>query len=278
LKGYDYRQAGAYFVTICTQDRAPVFGEIVNGVMILNAAGAMVRDVWNEMPRFYPGVSIDTFIVMPNHVHGIIVLSPEGSLHAAAASAATAEMAPHPGQARGPAPTRPGGATGAAPARCPRVGAGSHACPVASNAQTLSSAIAQSRLSGPPAAGGGSLHAAAASAATAEMAPHPGQARGPAPTMSLPDVVHRLKSLTTHRYAVGAELRNGRPFRGRLWQRNYYEHIIRDAASLDRIREYIAANPARWEEDRLHPRSGLIVPRQPASPSRTHDRRHGQLP
>jgi REP element-mobilizing transposase RayT len=201
LKGYDYRQAGAYFVTICTQDRAPVFGEIVNGVMILNAAGAMVRDVWNEMPRFYPGVSIDTFIVMPNHVHGIIVLSPEGSLHAAAASAATAEMAPHPGQAR-----------------------------------------------------------------------------GPAPTMSLPDVVHRLKSLTTHRYAVGAELRNGRPFRGRLWQRNYYEHIIRDAASLDRIREYIAANPARWEEDRLHPRSGLIVPRQPASPSRTHDRRHGQLP
>jgi putative transposase len=74
LKGYDYRQAGAYFVTVCTQDRSFLFGEMVHGEMRLNDAGKMVYDVWNELPAFYPGVQTDAFIVMPNHIHGIIIL------------------------------------------------------------------------------------------------------------------------------------------------------------------------------------------------------------
>lgn len=74
LKGYDYTQAGAYFVTIVTQGRECLFGELVDGVMQLNAAGWMIQSVWEEMPVFYPGVDKDEFVVMPNHIHGIIVL------------------------------------------------------------------------------------------------------------------------------------------------------------------------------------------------------------
>jgi putative transposase len=74
LKGYNYTQPGAYFVTICTKNRASLFGEAVDGKMLLNDAGRMVQTVWDEMPVHYVGVAIDTFVVMPNHIHGIIVL------------------------------------------------------------------------------------------------------------------------------------------------------------------------------------------------------------
>ena len=67
--------------------------------------------------------------------------------------------------------------------------------------------------------------------------------------MSLPDVVHRLKSLTTARYRHGVYQHGWRPFPGRLWQRNYYEHIIRNERALQRIRQYIINNPARWDMD-----------------------------
>jgi REP element-mobilizing transposase RayT len=73
LGGYDYAQAGAYFVTICTHDRACLFGDVVDGVMCLNDAGRMVQSVWDELPVYYPGVETDAFVVMPNHVHGILV-------------------------------------------------------------------------------------------------------------------------------------------------------------------------------------------------------------
>lgn len=72
--------------------------------------------------------------------------------------------------------------------------------------------------------------------------PLEGQPRGVAPTMSLADVVHRFKTLTTKRYADGVKLAGWPPFHGRLWQRNYYDHIIRDNDSLNRLREYIETN------------------------------------
>jgi len=76
LRGYDYTQAGAYFVTICTQNRECLFGDIVEGTMRLNGAGQMVQSVWNELPQHYHGVDVDNdaFVVMPNHIHGVIVL------------------------------------------------------------------------------------------------------------------------------------------------------------------------------------------------------------
>jgi len=74
LQGYDYSQAGAYFATICTQNRECLFGEIVNGEMWLNDAGKMIQAVWDEIPAYYLGIDIDSFIVMPNHIHGIVVI------------------------------------------------------------------------------------------------------------------------------------------------------------------------------------------------------------
>ena len=184
LRGYDYRQPGAYFVTICTQDRECIFGEAVDGRIVLNVPGQMVETVWRELPQHYPGMQLDAFVVMPNHVHGIIVL----------------------------------------------VAAGPSACPDGS---------AQRReVIGQPQ---GAM----------------GQPQGVAPTMSLPYVVHRFKSLTTARYSQGVLQDGWRPFPGRLWQRNYYEHIVRAEDELSRVRRYIADNPAHWEEDRENPKFPL---------------------
>ncbi len=171
LRGYDYSQAGAYFVTICTNNRECLFGEVVDGAIRLNEAGRMVESVWNGMPTFYPGVITDAFVVMPNHIHGIVVL------------------------------------VGAAPRGRPDFG--------------------------PPA--------------------DRGQPQGVAPTLSIPDVVHRFKTMTTKRYTDGVKRSGWPPFPGRLWQRNYYEHIVRNEESLNRIRRYIADNPARWSFDRENP-------------------------
>ena len=74
LRGYDYSQKGLYFVTICTQDRLCLFGDIENGEMNLNDAGKMVRTIWDQIPAHYCGVEIDQFVVMPNHIHGIVII------------------------------------------------------------------------------------------------------------------------------------------------------------------------------------------------------------
>jgi len=66
-------------------------------------------------------------------------------------------------------------------------------------------------------------------------------------------MVHRFKTLTTKLYADGVKQSAWPPFRGRLWQRNYYEHVIRSDRELDQIREYIATNPLRWAMDRENP-------------------------
>lgn len=178
LKGYDYSRPGAYFVTIVTQQRDCLFGVLLDGTLRSNDAGRMVERTWSEMRGRYPGVALDAFVAMPNHVHGIIVLTRE------------------------PAP----------------VGAGPRACP----------------------RGNAILHESR-------------QSRGVAPAMSLPDVVHRFKSLTTACYRHGVAERAWTAFHARLWQRNYYDHIIRNDDDLRQARQYIADNPLRWSLDRESP-------------------------
>ena len=78
LGGYDYSQAGAYFVTVCTRNRECLFGEIIDGEMRLNDAGRMVDSEWLNTPRIRPQVELDGYIVMPNHVHGIICVVDDG--------------------------------------------------------------------------------------------------------------------------------------------------------------------------------------------------------
>ena len=74
LKRYDYSQNGAYFVTICVQNREFLFGKIENGKMILNNAGKMIEKYWREIPEHYPNVILDVFVIMPNHMHGILII------------------------------------------------------------------------------------------------------------------------------------------------------------------------------------------------------------
>ncbi len=165
LKEYDYSQAGAYFITLCTQNGASLFGNVVGGEMHHSEAGKMVVSVWNEIRIFYPGLDIDAFVVMPNHLHGILIL---------AVATATGEKK---------------------------------------------------------------------------------QGAKDCGDLSLGAVVGRFKTLTMKRYVDGVQQSGWPRFHGRLWQRNYYEHVIRDEASLDHIRQYIVENPSRWSFDRENPES-----------------------
>jgi putative transposase len=79
LKGYDYAQSGAYFVTICLQDRLCMFGEVSAGLLVPNQYGELVEQAWNDLPNHYPHVTLDQFVVMPNHIHGIIILTDVGA-------------------------------------------------------------------------------------------------------------------------------------------------------------------------------------------------------
>jgi len=79
LKGYDYTQAGAYFVTACTHERAHLFGDVDNGMMAPNAMGMVAQRCWDAIPEHMPMVALDEFVVMPNHIHGIIVITDPAS-------------------------------------------------------------------------------------------------------------------------------------------------------------------------------------------------------
>jgi REP element-mobilizing transposase RayT len=218
LRGFDYSRSGAYFVTICVQDRACVFGNVVDGRMCLSAAGLMVRRVWDELPRFYAGVGIDAFVVMPNHVHGIVILS--GGVRNGLDDGAAARGRPSssgPGQAQGPAPTVP--LWGPAPTEPLRGPAPTEPWRGAGTTDTVDSVTVED--------GRGTN----------------GQSGRP---MTVGDVMHRFKTLTTRLYIVGVRDAQWPPSRRRLWQRDYYERIVRDASALRRIRIYIERNPLRW--------------------------------
>ena len=72
LKDYDYRQPGAYFITICTHNKVCLFGDVVHGIMHVNTFGRIVADEWQHTATVRSNVTLDAFVVMPNHVHGII--------------------------------------------------------------------------------------------------------------------------------------------------------------------------------------------------------------
>ena len=193
LKGYDYARDGAYFVTVVVQGRLLLFGEVVDGEMRLSDAGKMAQRVWQEMASRFPIIDTDAFVVMPNHIHGIIVVG-----------------APLVGAQRAGIGANIDGDIGAG--RDPDAG-------VARDAGTARDARATTRV---------------------------------APTV-LGNVVGAYKSLTTVEYARGVKTLNWLPFHGRLWQRNYYEHIVRDAESMGKIRQYIADNPSQWPFDSENP-------------------------
>jgi putative transposase len=288
LKGYDYSQAGAYFITICTQDRACLFGKVVNGEMRLNDAGRMVLAEWNMLPERFPHVVLDAFVVMPNHVHGIVVITnpatddtattapkivgtglvpvPNAGTMDAAPNAGTMGAVPDAGT-MGAVPDA--GTMGAAP-DAGTMGAAPNAGTMgaAPNAGTMGAAPNAGTMGAAPDAG--MMGAVPDDGATTRVAPTAATIVGTglvpvpddgattrattrtttrvAPTVG--DIVGAFKSRVTVEYIRGVKTSGWPPFRGRLWQRNYYEHIIRNERALNAIRQYIIENPRRWQMDR----------------------------
>jgi hypothetical protein len=95
LRGYDYSRAGAYFVTICTEDRACLFGDAVtDGDMRLNESGRMVIAEWDALPTRFSTVDLDAFVIMPNHIHGVVVIAATSPTDPATDHRATTRVAP----------------------------------------------------------------------------------------------------------------------------------------------------------------------------------------
>ena len=196
LAGYDYSQSGAYFITIVTQDRVSLFGSIVDGKMQLNEWGQIVWQCWVEIPAHFSNAVLDEFVVMPNHVHGIIVLvNPSGATNVGMTNMGTTNM-------------------GATNVGMTNVGM--------TNMGTTNM---------------GATHVGATHAS-------PLPARGPQ-RQSVSSIVGSFKSAVTKRI----NQQRGTPGAS-VWQRNYYEHIVRNEEEWRRIAAYIQNNPSRWKKDR----------------------------
>ena len=220
LQGYDYSQAGAYAVTICTHDGAFLFGYVADGAMHLSAAGRVVERVWDGLPEHYPHVGLDVFVVMPDHVHGVIVLAD----------------VPLPGDDGIEANRRPRGGPDASTGR--RVG------------HRPTHTREQGRPSGHRAISG-EQDEAGLRGRRAGLRPAPTKSVV-APRHGLSEVVRGFKSFSGRRVN---ELR-GTPGVS-VWQRGYYEHVVRNEEDLNRIREYIEGNPLRWWLRREREEQGL---------------------
>lgn len=172
LKKYDYSQAGFYFITICTQNRLHLFGEIVNGEMILNCAGKMIKSQWMELSKRFADIQLYQNIIMPNHFHGIV--------------------------RRGEPCVRPN--------------------------QTIEQR---------------------------QMGEHKVRPYGTLDG-TIGRMVQAFKSITTNEYISGVKQNGWQRFDKKLWQRSYWEHIIRDENEFNHISQYIIENPIRWGNDKFN--------------------------
>ncbi len=159
LKGYDYSQPGHYFITICTHQRAHLFGGVRGGKIVLNAMGVVADECWRAIPVHYPNVRLDAYVIMPNHVHGVVEIMDVG----------------------------------------------------AQNFVPLQSDGKINRF-------------------------------GKIIPRSVSTIIRGFKTGVTKWAREDTDVHP-------VWQRNYYEHIIRDDDALNRIREYIRNNPAEWRND-----------------------------
>ena len=181
LPAYDYTRPGAYFITLVTAGRQCLFGEILDGEMSTNAAGKIVQREWEDIPRRFRFLELDAFVVMPDHIHGIIIIRPTVGATRSDPTLALSGSGPSPCMALdGPE--------------------GSPLLPKILHRRSLGAIIAQFK----------------------------------------PRVTKRIWKLPKMR---------GIP----VWQRNYFEHVIRDDKDWDRIRRYIEHNPISWAADAEEP-------------------------
>jgi putative transposase len=199
LPGYDYTRAGAYFITMCAHRRAFLFGEIVAGEMRLNEYGEIVRAVWLEIPAHFPHVELGEFVVMPDHVHAIIIVRAREDGEEIVGEEKVGEE---------------------------KVGA----------------RIVGARIVG-------ARHAVPQLLETLEPAPRPENLErfGKPVAGSIPTIVRSFKS------AVAKRINERRRTPGApVWQRNYYERVIRDERAYNHIAAYIQANPTQWGNDQSY--------------------------
>ena len=189
LKGYDYSKAGMYFVTICVQKHICLLGNVVDGEMVLNEYGQIVQMVWNELPQHYNNIKLNEFVIMPNHIHGIIVITDDDN-----DNTATIVRADN----------------------------------VRANDVRANDVCADT------------VGASFKPAPTPDHTPAHSQKHG------LSEIVRALKTFSARKIN---ELRNTRG--EKLWQRNYWEHIICDEESYQRIANYIINNPINWQYDKF---------------------------
>jgi REP-associated tyrosine transposase len=160
LKDYDYAQNGAYFITICSNFHKHVFGTITDGKMMLSSQGQIVNQLWWEIPDHFSEIQLDQFVVMPNHIHGIIAIS-----------------------------------------------RAQHAAPLP------------------------------------ESVPHSKSVQ----SGSIAAIVRSYKSAVTKTIRA-----NQQGNKTRIWQRNYWERVIRNERELSAYREYIKYNPLKWDHDEFN--------------------------
>ena len=177
LAGYDYTRAGAYYITIVTWQREEIFGEVVNGEMQLSSMGRIAEEYWRLIPKHFSLAELEAFVVMPNHIHGIIILDDD---------------TPRTGTT--PAPIRTG---------------------TIYRAPTLTPG-------------------------TIYRAPTPTEQFQKPVAGSIPTIMRTYKASVSRRIQKEHHETN-------IWQRNYYEHIIRDQADYERIAGYILSNPVNWD-------------------------------
>ena len=262
LRGYDYSRSGAYFVTVCTQNRKCLLGEIRDGEMVLNDAGQMVERWWLELNGKYPFIQMDEFVVMPNHFHGIINII---------GASDPANIVVY------------GGAHTGAPLRRPIpdyddtsvpvnivVGADLRVRPVPDHRGAIDHDDTSDHRGaidhGDASDHRGAIDHGGAHTGAPLRRPIPGHGDASVPVnivvhggahtgAPLHAVLQWFKTMTTNEYIRGVKQHGWPPFPGKLWQRNYYEHIIRNDMEMDRIRKYIINNPLKWDLDRENPNS-----------------------
>jgi REP element-mobilizing transposase RayT len=198
LRDYDYRGAGAYFVTLCSFQRECLFGQVADGEMVVNGFGEIVREQWLSTAALRPYVELDTFVVMPNHFHAMLLFSASNNIGSNAG--------------------------------LKNVGAKQ-----ALSASPGFTAAAGNETGNPDKGEAGESFAS-------PLRPQ-GTQRG-----SLGAIVQNFKSVSTRK--INALRDNpGYP----VWQRNYYDRVIRTEKELANIRQYILDNPAKWDLDENNP-------------------------
>ncbi len=297
LRGHDYTQPGAYFVTVCTWGRESVLGDVVDREMRSNEVGELVQRTWETLPERFPGIVLDALVVMPNHVHGIVMIGDKpgessGIGHAGRVGdgdevgrAGVREEQGHSvaggqtgggnaldgrGQSRGSEKDRDGSGwdreSGGSEERGEgserggfetggqgEIGIGEKGGPEKGGASPAPTRVALASQQGDCQPISAPRHSVVPGHLVgAGLAPPVSRAPvsrvSPSRQATLGEIVGAFKSLS----AIGCNRllgRSGQPF----WQRGFHDHIVRNDGALERIRWYIAGNPAHWDTDEENP-------------------------